>query len=235
MELCITNTNIKTNDCEIRYTNFIDTNILCNGSIYKNGIKIYEGEIINKLPNGYGFYFDENGNLYSEGYFQNGLLHGKCIEYFPDYNTYHFRGNYKNGLLNGYGTEYSHNSVIYNGNWKNGLRHGYGIEYFSQEGTKHACILYKGDWKNGLKHGQGTEYYQNGLISYVGYWCNGLYDGYGIKYNNDDIAIEDYDKDILFDGMQGYIYSEIQSMNIDKQKHGVKYFEGIWINGNKFN
>ena len=87
-------------------------------------VKIYIGEIKNKLMEGKGilYYNKDNINNYKryEGEFKNGKKEGKGIIY------------YKNGDK-------------YIGDWKDDLREGKGILYYNS-GRK-----YEGDWKNNEK------------------------------------------------------------------------------------
>jgi len=81
-------------------------NNLINGILYNNGIKIYDGKLVNNK------YEDDNGIIY-----KNGIIH--------------YQGQLKNGLKHGNGIEYNDilETILYRGSYMNDMKHGEGELY----------------------------------------------------------------------------------------------------------
>lgn len=160
----------------------------------------YFGKMEDKLPCGYGFYFDFTTKIYYEGSFngffiesgkhisldQNNLSYGTCEKY-QDFKQngrgirkYFFKNEmYAGNFLNDY---YHSGNLVndigkYNGLFRNGIYHGYGIiNYKSGE-------VYSGLWCNGKRNISGKIKYQNGNY-YSGSWNNDNIDDFGCYYDN---------------------------------------------------
>lgn len=130
---------------------------------------------------------EANPNLFndihiSEGYFKNGRLQGKAVEYSSDilvainqgtvstdatasmlnYDiTY---GTYKKGELNGEMKSYIKNNLYYDGEVKNGEYHGDGKLYF-YDSTQ---LQYEGEFRSGKYSGEGILYDKDGSILHKG-------------------------------------------------------------------
>ncbi|MFK7771181.1 MAG: hypothetical protein AB8F94_03540 [Saprospiraceae bacterium] len=171
-----------------------------------NGEK-YIGDYVKGMLNGYGKYYDKDGNIVNEGKwidsscdenFKITLKEGKCI--FGD-------------CVNGYGVQEipkSNNigSVLlddydfverYEGLWKDGERHGFGVIERANKGTYVGELLtgdyhgkgiinlkngssYNGDFEDGERHGQGIMMLPDGS-KYVGDWEGGEKHGKGKAYD----------------------------------------------------
>ena len=193
----------------------------CEGTLYKKFNKCnpsegeyYQGEIENKLPNGYGKIIKKinetiNGkinknelkNKLQYGYKKIGKNKGKIkIEKKYTYYTINYEGIWKNGKLKS-GIDSStkkwriiSDSIViltksnskYKGEMENGKYNGVGKKKY-ENGDK-----YIGNWKNGYKQGRGKMEYNNGDV-YEGNWEKGLMSGNGkMIYSNDDIFIGEW-------------------------------------------
>lgn len=84
---------------------------------YQNG-DIYEGEVVNNIPNGKGKYTYANGSIY-DGNWTNGKFDGKGK--FTANNGAYYDGEWKNGLREGKGKTVDGNGkLLYEGIWING-------------------------------------------------------------------------------------------------------------------
>ena len=93
-----------------------DSHRLADGSIF-------EGKLVNGLPDGYGKQNFPNGDEYL-GYFIKGKRNGTGKMYRP--NGYSYHGDFENNKMTGYGVMTYHNGEEYRGQFKNGLHHGRG-------------------------------------------------------------------------------------------------------------
>ena len=96
--------------------------------------KIYEGEFVENVREGFGVQIYPNGNLYI-GQFSNNKKHGKGQFYWfnlsppikPDAkHVEYFDGRWWGGLPDGHGSHQKATGDIYDGVFKNGLKHGEG-------------------------------------------------------------------------------------------------------------
>jgi serine protease Do len=101
---------------------------------------IYEGEIDNGVPEGYGTLTYSNGDKYV-GEFVEGYFHGVGTYEWSVGDTY--IGSWIKGNRTGYGLYTWPNGAKYEGDFLNGEREGYGIYTYPDGSTL------KGKWKNG--------------------------------------------------------------------------------------
>lgn len=101
---------------------------------------VYEGNMIDDLPNGKGKYINpDTGETYI--------------------------GDWVNFRREGEGSLHNDNGdKIYDGEWKNDKYHGYG-QYFLR-----GVCRFDGNWENGKKNGEGIAYDENGNEEYNGQW-----------------------------------------------------------------
>ena len=109
-----------------------------------------------------------DGRLY-EGYFKDGLKHGRGRYIFADKTMY--EGQWENGKKHGYGVFKWPNGGEYEGYFRNDKRNGYGI-YFYPNGDE-----YYGEWQDDFMHGNGELRYANG-ITRRGTWQYDRYLGF---------------------------------------------------------
>jgi hypothetical protein len=147
--------------------------------VYESG-SIYEGEVHNDEPNGWGRRIHANYS-YQIGNFVNGKYQSKkgknddrglnerapTMEHIENYTI----EKAVNDKQNGY-TVWSKDNNEYKGNMVNGLPDGYGT-FIWANGNR-----YDGNWKEGKKHGYGVLYYENGAV-YEGEFLNGERSGKG--------------------------------------------------------
>ena len=177
-----------------------------NKCIYFNGIKEYEGDIINNdIKHGKGTEYYKNKNKRYEGSFQYGKHHGYGKEYYYDKEILKYEGEFKDDLYDKEGKEYDENGqIIYEGGFKNGKYHGKGKLY------RNGKVVYQGDFEDNKLQGKGIEFNEEGEIVYSGEFKNNAYDGYGKKN--------------LYRPYEGYWYNN----RPDKLKQGLynisKYF-----------
>lgn len=133
---------------------------------------IYDGEMLNGLPHGYGTFIGSCKIIVRKGYWRYGNLHGQGrTEIWDDKNAsldgdcpYYWEGIYVNGKLNGKGVRLR-SLGRYEGDFVDGKEHGQGeFELY------HGNTVYKGEFKNGMAHGEGTIVTKDGLVLYSGEW-----------------------------------------------------------------
>ena len=177
-----------------------------NNCIYFNGIKEYEGDIINNdIKHGKGTEYYNNKNKRYEGSFQYGKHHGYGKEYYYDKEILKYEGEFKNGLYDKEGKEYDENGkIVYEGGFKDGKYHGKGKLY------RNGKIVYQGDFEDNKLQGKGIEYNEEGQIVYDGEFKNNAYNGWGKKN--------------LYAPYEGFWYNN----RPDKLKQGI-YSVGKWL------
>lgn len=180
---------------------------ICGRIFFKNN-DIYEGAILNCMPNGEGELFESNGDRYI-GNFKNGDLYGKCVIIFADNTIY--QGNIENKSFNGQGKMTWNNGTEYIGNFENNTLSGNGLitmkfslgnekyegnfmdNEFNGNGKYifHNGDIYEGEYENGIKKGKGkyTKKIEDKVIIFEGNWINDLPNGNGvIKYGEDQLS-----------------------------------------------
>lgn len=125
--------------------------------------KTYHNDILEKLE-----YFFKNGQLDSEYNYENGVLHGKCVDYYPS-GGIHWVERYENGYRSGV--------------WK---------KYLDDNGWLYIEATYKDDILNGTH----TTYYSSGIVERKGQYLNGSRNGVWKFYNKAGKLAEEieYDK-----------------------------------------
>ncbi|MBT3208893.1 MAG: hypothetical protein HN704_01490 [Bacteroidetes bacterium] len=176
-----------------------------------------QDEVIN--PNGYNYFYYQNGKVSSEGNMRNGKPSGFWKTY---YNTGELKseGNRKNFLLDSVWNFYQKSGTISEIiNYRYGKKNGY---YFKNSINKNDSVnfgkliskeLYLNDIKQGLSY-----YYKNGKIHKLVNYKNGDKDGIAKEFNQDSvlIAVLNYRNDFL-----------ISKEKINrKDKDGLK--QGAW-------
>ena len=215
---------------------------------FLNDGEIYEGEVKEEGPNGFGIYYFENGQIF-QGEWKNNKREGYGI--LLDNDKLIYQGEYKNNLKDGIGKEKIALGE-YEGEYKNDKMEGYGIFHFNNLVELEECedinnfygysIKYEGEWKNNNIDGYGIMYFSSGSF-YNGEWKNGSFHGFGIIYIKDK---EYYIGQHEYGNYEGYgiIYyyeSKIKIKGIFKdgvlEGYGIRYdsngdiIEGYWENG----
>ena len=186
---------------------------------FKNG-SIYNGQLINSIPNGKGKTVFVTGDTY-EGEYLNGKRHGEGTYSFTDGEKY--VGSWVNDHQQGHGIYYFANNNKYDGNWFTDYQEGEGTMFYSNgdkyegqwhqdkregEGT-YTCangVYYKGRWKDDKKSGKGFYDWLDGSC-YSGDMLEDLRNGHGtFIYSNGDKYIGSW-KDDMMHGKGDYIFS----------------------------
>jgi len=138
-------------------------------SFYENG-EVYEGEINNDLPNGFGILYRICKEKIYEGFFEDGKKNGKGSYRISD--NHFYEGEFKKNELHGKGL-FINDREVYNGEWLNNQKNGLGkITYYTGE-------RYEGEFKNNIRNGKGILFKANGEI-YDGSWMNDMRKGNGV-------------------------------------------------------
>lgn len=182
---------------------------------YPDG-RIYDGEMKNKLPHGYGkmIYFD--GSIYI-GNWREGAQHGQGRMLYATGDTY--EGNWENDAPHGQGIAKFVNGNIYEGESYHGITQGYGKMSFANGD------IYEGEWVDEEPHGQGTMLYADGN-TYEGMWeHNNMVNGHIISYNGNE-----YEGDVLGGLPHGYgklIFADTNDVYEGDFMEGVRHGWGI--------
>jgi len=170
-------------------------------SFYENG-EVYEGEIQNDFPHGFGIMYKIKLQKVYEGFFENGTKNGKGTFIFDENQFYD--GEFKNNNFNGEGTLISP-AEIYTGNWLANEKNGFGkLTYRSGE-------RYEGNFKNELRSGKGILYKTTGEV-YDGMWLNDLRKGNGyLVYPNGCKLIGVWDDE--FNNFDGKFYGNANNLS----------------------
>lgn len=188
-----------------------------NGTFNYSDGEIFEGDLSNGIPDGYGKVTFPNGNIYV-GEVLNGTLSGRGTMTFK--NGEIFQGNFTNGLKEGKGEvtypngskfqgefvnddairglmTYS-NGDIYEGTFLKGLRHGKGIL------TNKNGYVYEGDFSNDVASGKASIQYTDG-VKYTGDVINGLRNGVGeLKYHDGGSFSGEFANNVAIQGLMTY-------------------------------
>ena len=163
-----------------------------SSEIFKNGKVIEKGIVLKSgIKNGNWNYFYENGQLKSEGKYNNGIKEGVWIYYYTnglinqkglytdgkadgEWNWYYENGNilrnekYLEGYQEGILTEYSDSGIVISkGEYIEGIKEG---KWFYEVGD-HKEI---GSYKNDMLVGEWIYYYKNKVIMFRGSFQNNL-------------------------------------------------------------
>lgn len=176
---------------------------------------IYEGEMSNGKPQGFGIQYDMDGNMIYKGNFENGSYSGEGEQYSED-GTLVYNGNFANNRYDGRGKLYNiTGKVIYLGDFAAGQKSGKGIEYDPKTGLK----TYYGEFLNDARHGNGIEYCENGeTFKYEGLFKNGVYEGFGKLYEKGNLIYSGEFLNGMFEG-QGDMF--------DSQTGLIRYSGGF--------
>ena len=171
--------------------------------------------------------------------------YNKRLQKYLDINIIHYKMfSGKNFIFDPNGEVRVYNSLNYNfifkGEYKNGKRNGKGKEFY-----ENGILKFEGEYLNGKRNGKGKEYHTSSYLLFDGEYLNGK------KWNG-----KGYDSkgNILFELKNGngivkskYIYSDKIKYEIDYSNgllngkgkeyyyNGKLFFEGEYLNGNKWN
>jgi hypothetical protein len=152
-------------------------NLKHQGFIKWDNGSLYQGGLINGVPEGQGKY--EFGGYELNGMFKNGLLNGKG-EYIDkrELSVFSYKGDFLNGLYHGEGHYLDLSSKNdYKGTFISGSFYGVAKYYFQRDSSKPNVALYK------------NQFIENDFIVYEGEMKADLPDGNGVcttqefKYN----------------------------------------------------
>jgi antitoxin component YwqK of YwqJK toxin-antitoxin module len=122
---------------------------------YKNRNLMAHGNFVNKKKDSVWWYFNENKEVISKEYYENGLLSGDVYTYYPRSELLENKlkimevQHYDKGLKDGSFKQYFENSKIKTlGNYNEGKLHGKS-QYFTQTGS----LSMQGNFNKGLKTG----------------------------------------------------------------------------------
>lgn len=153
----------------------------------------YVGSKINEVPNGFGIFYHENGDV-EKGHWKQGKLHGVGeVSYL---NIGHFIGDFENGnIIKGI---FTGKNETYNGEFDiNGKYSGFGV-LLRNDGKK----IYEGYWENGLYTKKGILFDSFERKVYEGEFEKGKYHNKGSLFNSDGILIQKgiWNNDIFIKG-----------------------------------
>ena len=209
-----------------------------------------------KRPSGRGLLVTADGSI-SEGYWQNGMLHGKARQIHANGDWY--IGDWVNGVMEGKGKLHYSDNHFYEGEWRGGLQHGYAVEEWPdgarfsgqfREGHKDGPGVfywsdgskYEGELKKNMLEGRGVYLWGDGK-RYEGEWKANKMHGYG-KFTWPDGKMFDgnYENDQK-NGFGTFTWADGRRYEggwINNKRHGkgVEYikgipFEGVWEHGKK--
>lgn len=195
---------------------------------YKSIVPAFYFELIKFNPKYTGkiYYWDDNGYLYFEGNYLEGMKHGEFkvfkvnqrllishnyklnvrvgqwINYFHNENIKSIR-NYEDGVLHGLFLEYHCVGTIHKMfNYNKGKINGKYIENYL-DGTKHNEI----NFVNGIKHGESVSWYSNSNIKTKCTYINGLLYGiYECWYENGNICLKKEFMNGMLNGKEAHWY-----------------------------
>lgn len=194
---------------------------------------VYNGEVSDGLPCGYGRYVSDSGRVVYEGLWSGGVHQGYGRLQCKDTLYY---GQFASGLPEGEGVMHYPDGEVYGGRWKQGKREGYG-ELTDVSGRKYmgewqADSLYKGECRDsaGVYRGtfnrnaeaQGTGEYAtvDGCYYYSGEWCNGLRNGFGFSVSPHEMLKCGVWRNGSFKGEQMLYHSRrVYGIDISKYQH----------------
>lgn len=95
------------------------------GKLYSaNGEILYDGDLTDGKPNGWGKEYNRNGSLKYEGVFRNGGADGDSVTVWDPWGNYYI-GKMVHGRKNGHGSLcYSGGQLLYCGKFSNNEPHG---------------------------------------------------------------------------------------------------------------
>ncbi|EAS04950.1 IQ calmodulin-binding motif protein (macronuclear) [Tetrahymena thermophila SB210] len=201
------------------------------------------------------FKFIQSGAIY-KGQWNNGLRHGRGIQFWPDGSVY--QGDWVEDMADGKGRLIHPDGDYYQGDWQKDRAQGIGI-FVHVDGNKYEGewyqdkqhgqgveeqqdFIYRGSFQNGLKHGKGKIIWKNDGTSYEGDFYEGLMEGTGrFIFQNGKIYNGQWFKSKMH-GHGELIYPDGRKYTgsfVEGQKNGLgkmeypdgKIYEGEWKNG----
>lgn len=161
---------------------------------YKDGSKMYFGNIYKNRFSGNGIKYYTNGNIMYSGTYSNGLYNGKGKLYY-DTGILKYEGEFNNGIMGGTGKGYWPDGTIwYEGEFKNNLPDGYGKMYH-----KKGSLRYEGYFKECEYFNTGKEFYENGNLRFEGSFKHVKNFMYGQK-NYDKGKFYNSNGELVFEG-----------------------------------
>lgn len=155
---------------------------------------VYEGDLVNGLPEGTGRMTYADGNVY-EGEWKAGNREGQGTLTYADGSSYD--GEWKAGEKDGQGKYIWASGESYDGEWKNGERSGWGKftwpsgavyegEHKANKGDGQGIFIwndgsfYEGGNKDGKYEGMGAWVKADGTLAYLGGYSGGHHSGLGL-------------------------------------------------------
>jgi len=200
---------------------------------FKDG-SIYNGQLINKIPNGKGKTTFKTGDTY-EGEYRDGKRQGEGTYSFTDGEKY--VGSWVNDHQHGHGLYVFSNGNKYEGLWYTDYQEGQGTMYY------HNGDKYVGDWHQDMREGEGVYTWSNGAF-YRGSWARDKKNGKGLFDWADGSTYYGDMKDDVREGYGSYNYANgdvykgqwkndmMDGKGIYTFKNGDKY-EGEYVAGKR--
>lgn len=146
-------------------------------------------------PNGYNKFYHDNGQLSSEGSFQNGKPEGDWKTYYET-GVLKSEGNRRNHQLNGPWKFYNEDGILTRViSYQQDLRDGQ-AETYNQEGF----LTRRDHYKEDKLHGESQLYFESGKVRETIPFINGRRHGVGIEYDEkgNTVTITKYENDIIY-------------------------------------
>ena len=164
-----------------------------NGNIFKGNWNE------NYQMDGFGQYYIQDGNVFTDGIWDNGkLVYGRI--FYSNNNIYD--GEINNSNYHGKGKLIFNNKEVYEGDFKDGEITGQGIFSFS-DGT-----IYEGEFEKGEFNGHGIMKWNNNTIQYEGDFNGAVLNDYGKLTGENGEKYEGYFYNNYFNGKGIYTYSD---------------------------
>lgn len=137
-------------------------------------------------PNGYNVFYYENGEVASEGYFQDGLPHGVWKSYYPS-GTLKSIGKKDHGQSDSLWKFFDkEGKLTWSYEYANDMKNGCATKYDSL-GNVEKEAFYVDD----VKQGEEQWFYPDGSLKKIVHYENGDEDGLAVTYNKEGIIIEE--------------------------------------------
>lgn len=189
-----------------------------NGNIYKG----YWNE--NYQMDGFGQYYIQDGNVFTDGIWDNGkLVYGRI--FYSNNNIYD--GEMNNSNYHGKGKLIFNNKEEYEGDFLDGEITGHGIFTFS-DGT-----IYEGEFEKGQFIGHGIMKWNNNTIQYEGDFNGAILTDYGKLIGENGEKYEGYFYNNYFNGKGIYTYSD-GSIYDGEFEFGLKNGKGNYTKKDEF-
>jgi antitoxin component YwqK of YwqJK toxin-antitoxin module len=173
-------------------------------------------------------YYWDNGNKCWEYEYQNGQLHGKCIDWYENGNK-EWEREYQNGQKHGKCIRWFENGNKYwEVEWQNGQLHGKDIRW-DENGNKY----WEEEYQNGQLHGKYIRWWRNGNKHWEEEYQNGQLHGKCIREAYTALLAGLTHKtgnEIHWEGENRNPIT-VEPVDIEKSKYIVRHY---YKNGNKF-